>query len=226
MRKRLVVPTLVILLLLSAMAGVAWAKGPEGATITGPGIGEPIVIGGSGEFSNGSEFSKFIEATGFWHLVFGAEGIRSEMGETVAAPPSTDLGPAYVVTWHLLRNRIEANVYPRADGGPLIFVEPGITIEDFETETVGGWFAAEPTLLDLMASYGVPVIGASTAIPVETEPKGAPRDAPAAEATEFAVPDASAPAFPRLPVIILIVAASGAGVWWATRRRPRRVSVP
>lgn len=220
MWRRVAVSGTTVLLLL-AIAGPAWAKGPEGASITGPGISDPIVIEGVGEFSNGSEFSQFVEATGFWNLVFGADSTGSRFGEVTTAPSTEDLGPSYIITWHLLDNRIPARVYPEAEGGPLVHLESGIPLVDFDTETLGGWFAAQPILLKLMSNYGVPVSGAFTQA-VGTEPEPAPTVPPTVPLT-----DVTSSASPTLPLMLAtVVLVGGGGIWWATRRRPRRVSVP
>ena len=93
------------LLLLLAVAALvlpaaAFAKGPDEATITGPGLAKAITITGPEEA--GSPLMSFAEAAGFFPAAFG-----QEPNPMLPDRPKGDLGPKY---------RIDYNV-PGGEGG-------------------------------------------------------------------------------------------------------------
>ena len=108
--------------LLLGSGPAAWAKGPTEATVTGPGLAEPVKLelGMHGEAA--PRYADLIDATGVFNL-----GTR-EMCR-LARPPAS-LGPEYRLTWRLpalsgyfgvdedtLRDPIEQRFYPDAAGG-------------------------------------------------------------------------------------------------------------
>ena len=224
MPRRLVTIVLIALGLVG-IAGTALAKGPTVATIDGPGLKEPIVIEGSGEFGSGNDFAEFVEATGFWHLVFGPENLDSELGEVIETPPSKDLGVAYVITWDVLGSEIKADVYPLAKSGPLVHVEPGQPLPDFDGDAVGGWFSAAETLRERLVGYGV-LVGDASLPPqatVGTQPPVQAMDAPPGPAT---ITRLAPPTGPMSWVLAAGAMGTGVLAFWALRRRPRRTGAP
>jgi hypothetical protein len=200
-----------VTVLVVVLAVPAAAKGPTGATITGPGIDDPIVIEGFGERGAGGNFSALVEAAGFWVLIGGVEALGP--GEVLDGPPSGDLGPMYLVAWHLGDDTAEAEVYLEASGGPVVHVVPDNIVE-FGISAPGGWFAASSSLPDLLARYGVPVQEDVKAAFLTTTVAPAPAADILGSGT---VPIAAAAGL----VAILVVT-----VLWAVGRRPRRTEAP
>lgn len=247
MRRLLIGPMVVAVLM--AIAGPALAKGPQGATISGPGIERPIVIDGDGEYGNGTAFSAFVEATGFWQLVFAADFAGGANG-LLADAPTDDLGVAYTITWHLADARVEAIVYPLAAGGSLTYMAPDVWVPGLNVETEGGWFRAPQALAPMLEGYGVvmlaPPVTTSTVTTPPSPPKAAAAATPVAvtELTPAAAPpgdtsgsvlvetsgsavlvETSGSAVPAVLVVGLVLVVVGV-VIWAIGRRPRRVSAP
>jgi hypothetical protein len=140
-----------------ALAGPASAKGIQSATITGPGIDDPIDV--SPADGDGDRLSRL---TGFWEVMPGQPSPPTFTGEA----PAGRLGPRYTITWRLLTGpdettAIRQDVYPNAEAGPLVHTAAGQPI--FDTTTVGGWYAAPFALRDLLGSLGVPGADAAPA---------------------------------------------------------------
>lgn len=211
------------------VAAPAWAKGVSRASIVGPGQTEPILIE---ETAAGGNLSPFVQASGFWQLLYGSEGPTGD-GALLSEPPAGDLGPVYRVTWYLGDDPYpaESEVYPLAPGGPLVHVEEGKPGGYFGINTVpGGWFAADPILLELMAEYSVPVaIGGSSDVPsVKPVPESGALVAearPVSAISATASPAWQQPAIPAMAFVIVGIGLVGSGVW-AMRRRPRRFGAP
>lgn len=228
MRRLLMGAVFVAILILTTSP--ALAKGPEGATITGPGIDEPILIKGNGEPSSGTAFGQFVAASGFWQLVFAADGDGRDPSLLPAAP-TDELGEPYTIVWHLADARVESIAYPHAAGGSLTYIEPGVVVSGFDRTTEGGWFRTPEPLAPMLDRYGVtmsaqPVDATATTTPPPTT------TARVVQTAEGVAPPASVPAVaaadsvvPRVLVAGPALAALGTGIW-ATRRRLRRVSAP
>jgi hypothetical protein len=144
-----------VLALAMLVMGPAWAKGPTGATIIGPGIAEPIELEGNGEPGSGTDFAAFVEAAGFWQVVMDVEGSAMSLnGEVIASPPS-DLGTRYTVTWHMGDEAVATDLYPNAAGGPVVHMAAQ-RLEFMEHDSPERWVAADPALLEMLDAYGVP----------------------------------------------------------------------
>jgi hypothetical protein len=147
-----VVPLICLLgLFLSAPAQ---AKGPDRATITGPGLERPLVFsyGHAGTPSLGL----LTEKGGFWAQAFGAStGVGR--GRMLAARPTGDLGPRYLVvyrvprspeTWSLVRQEL----YPYA-AKPVSHMAK----QRLWTRTVpGGWYQLGRGLKATLIGAGLP----------------------------------------------------------------------
>ena len=145
--------TLALLLALT-LAGTAAAKGPTKATITGPGLSQPIVLNGFPESNTGTRFGRLVEDGGWFQEVF-----RQSPDPTSGAAPTKLLGPRYdavyvVPTGDAKPATIRQELYPFAAGGPVTHVRPGQVI--FGSSTSGGWYRSPVSLRATLASLGLP----------------------------------------------------------------------
>jgi hypothetical protein len=155
MRKRAFIVALVASAIVAAVAGTALAKGPESATITGPGIDEPIEIE-LFEPANPDLVHKLMGQTSLWLAPSGDSRIHGE--------PTGDLGPAYTLTWinagppgdPVEERTIRQILYPLAERGPMIETPSQIGLEGWGPEVIG-WFVAPNDLADTLTALGVPV---------------------------------------------------------------------
>jgi len=137
------------------------AKGPQSATVTGPGIEEPIELleVARGLDPSGELERQLMVQTGLW----SAPTFESRQ------PPTGELGPAYTLTWinsgppdrSVESRTIHQELYPDADGGSVIHTPPQAGLEGWGSEMTG-WFDAPNALWDTLAQLGVQV--------AETEP--------------------------------------------------------
>jgi hypothetical protein len=153
MSKLLVLPALVLAAL--AVAAAAAAKGPDRATITGPGLDEPIAFASSGDPAAGSRFGSFVQDTGFFPALFG-----QTPDPMLDKRPARELGPRYTVVYRVPGpnnelDRIRQDLYPYAKGGPVTYTPPGQTFFGSD-KTRGGWFVASPTLKETLVAAGLP----------------------------------------------------------------------
>ena len=139
-----------------ASGGLAVAKGPSSATVSGPGIDQPIELLDAAKLRNaeyGASLTRLMRQTGLWY----ASG-----GPNPAAVPPGKLGPAYTLTWvnsgppgeSVASRTITQRLYLDASGGPLIHTPEAL--EGWGPGTVG-WFAADVSLRDTLTELGVPV---------------------------------------------------------------------
>jgi hypothetical protein len=143
-----------IALVALAVVPAAFAKGPTEARISGPGIGKTIVVGGNAESGTPSDFGALVEGLGFFPSAFGQQPDPMLPGR-----PSGDLGPKYVVAYHVPTGEASAvdvsqDVYPYADGGPVAYMRPGQPL--FGTNVPGGWFRAPDSVKPILVGYGLP----------------------------------------------------------------------
>ena len=154
----------------------ASAKGPTEVVLTGPGLDDPIVLDQAGHWqSTGAEL---ISATG----IFEAFGYPARLALT-ADPPTTVLGPRYDATYGTIlpegvpeELEVRQELYPFADGGPVVYTPPGQSMYGTQT-TDGGWSRADPDLDELLVSLGVPTpeaLDAGPIPPVEAAGGGVP----------------------------------------------------
>jgi hypothetical protein len=147
------VPAAVALALVVALGGPAQAKGIQSATITGPGLDEPIDF--SPPDGDGGDLAAL---TAVWETMPGQPQPPAFMDEA----PSGQLGPQYRITWRFLTGpddvtAIRQDLYPYADGGPLVHTPAGQPI--FDQSTAGGWREAPVALRDRLRALGVPEAG-------------------------------------------------------------------
>ena len=154
-------------------ASPALAKGADQATITGPGISTPIVVGGNGEPGSAESLGQLGDNSGLFLAMFGpsSNGAMSLSSEAPTGP----LGPKYKIVFRVpgaspKPDTVKQDVYPLAAGGPVTFTPAGQTV--LGTSTTGGWHRAPATFRPLLTSLGVPGvgIGAETAAPSHPQP--------------------------------------------------------
>lgn len=137
-----------------AIGGSALAKGPESATITGPGIDESLEIELI-ETANPDLVRRLMEQTGLW--------FATGDGSRIPAEPAGNLGPAYTLTWinsgppadPVEERTIRQILYLQAESGAVIETPYQIGLEGWGAEVIG-WFQAPDGLADTLTALGVP----------------------------------------------------------------------
>lgn len=185
----------------------AAAKGGQTATLSGPGIEEPIVVMDNGDPTLGGvtvddDFPSYLHlalSDATQQYVYDLTGARS-------GPPPGELGPKYTLTWLMWGPSgsdaddwtVVQEIYPDHPSGPLIHTLPSHYLNGEE-----GWFVADELLRDTIAAYSAP-------------------------ATEEATPPAPAESGLAPPAVIaVVVAAFAAGLAtgrWA-QQRPSRIRI-
>lgn len=153
------------------MAGPAAAKGADQATITGPGISAPIVVGGDGEPGSTEGLGQLGDASGLFVAMFGPAS-NGAMALSSTAPTGA-LGPRYELTYRVpganpMPDRLKQDAYPLAAGGPVTFTPAGQPV--LGTKTTGGWYRAPETFRPLLTSLGVPGLTAAATAPSRPQP--------------------------------------------------------
>src|SRR5262245_42998456 len=137
-----------------ALPATAASKGPESATMSGPGISGALPIRGNGEGDPGTPLGALTQDGGFFPLVFG-----QSPDPTLRSRPTGDLGPAYRVVFVVPgpsgRSRLVMTVYPYATGGPVTHMRPLQSFWGGET-TYGGWYRAPASLKTTLVGVGLP----------------------------------------------------------------------
>ncbi len=187
---------LVALGLVAALAatGPAHAKGPSRATVSGPGLDEPLAFGGSGEDGGSSPLGRLTEDAGFFPAVFGQSPDPMLPGR-----PAGRLGPRYTITYTVPgpggSSEITQDLYPYAGGGAVTYMRPGQKVFSWQ-RTRGGWYAA----------YGLRSLLVGTGLPARAPTPG-----------NSGLPLGGAWLFVLGGTVVLLVLAAGAAV---ARRRP------
>jgi hypothetical protein len=117
-----------------ALPGVALAKGPAKATLSGPGLEEPVQLGGYGPLPRLLDLSGLTTA-------FGTTGLDL----LLPTRPPGELGPRYTLTWELHGSAVRQEVYPYAKPRPVTY-----------TPSAGGWFVSTAELRNVLVRLGLP----------------------------------------------------------------------
>jgi hypothetical protein len=186
-------------------AGPAFAKGADQATITGPGLARPIVLGGDGEPGSGETLGTLSNGSGLFVVMFGPTDGRALSSD----PPAGSLGPRYELAFRVpgaspTPDIVRQDLYPSAPGGPVTYTPGGQP--SFGGRTSGGWYRSDDAFARLLASIGVP-----EALPVALD---SPSAAPTARPTAVTQPDvagrrsvpAAAPWVAVAAVLLVLVA--------------------
>jgi len=192
-------------LLLVGTGGIAVAKGPVGATIAGPGLSAPIIVGGEGEpAGSGGGLGELADATGLFAAIFGRQP-----SPLTAAAPAGRLGPRYAVTYEFHSDNgvdgVVQDVYPYAEGGPVTYTRAGQPFFGVETRP-GGWFRAPARLTTILVGLGVPAQQVGEAQSVQRSA------APAALPAQGRIGDPPAPAVAAAAAALLLLAVA-CSVW-------------
>lgn len=146
---------LLVLAALTALVipATATAKGPDKATITGPGLDKAIVITGPEE--EGSELMTFAEQTGFFPAVF-----LQTPDPMLPERPKGNLGPRYTIEYNVPGPNndsftIKQDLYPYAQPYAVTYMKPGQDIFEQPGGTNGGWFQ-DAALKDALVARGLP----------------------------------------------------------------------
>jgi hypothetical protein len=141
-----------------ALAGPAAAKGPDQATITGPGLdgGKIVFRSGGGDPTRGSKFFQFVENVGFFPAVF-----RQTPDPMLDKRPAGRLGPRYRVVYRVPgpdggNATVRQDVYPYASIGVVSYMKPGQSVFDGRERTRGGWYVAGRASRGILVSSGFP----------------------------------------------------------------------
>lgn len=146
--KRLILVPIAALALLAP--GVAAAKGPAEAKITGPGLSSAVTIKGAGEGDVSTDLGLLVQDAGFFPEAFG-----QTPSPLLRAQP-TQLGPRYMVTYAMsVNSTLEQDLYPYAAGGPVSYMQPGQKFWDSDS-TVGGWYRGTDRLKAMLVKAGLP----------------------------------------------------------------------
>jgi hypothetical protein len=171
MRRTWVVAATAGLAVLMAASPVV-AKGADQATITGPGISTPIVVGGNGEPGSAEGLGQLGDASGLFVAMFGPDssGAMSLSSEAPTGP----LGPRYNIVFRVpganpKPDTVKQDVYPLAAGGPVTFTPAGQSV--LGTTTTGGWYRAPATFRPLLTSLGVPGLGNGAVAAAPSHPR-------------------------------------------------------
>lgn len=163
MTRQAVVVAVIAGILLLTGSGLAYGKGPESVTFTGPGIDSPIEL--TDQVSRpiscdttcpADPMVRLMEQSGLWYATGDLP--------TAIDPPTSELGPRHELTWVRLgaanepleERTIRQFIYLDANNGPLIHtVEqeglkgwgPGVT----------GWFKAPAGIVNTLSALGAPL---------------------------------------------------------------------
>jgi hypothetical protein len=133
---------------------LAAAKGPDRASITGPGLAQPVVLEGEGE-GGSSPLATLATEGGFFAQMYGATGFGS-----LAVRPKLSLGPRYQVAYRVPggeegASTVQQDLYPYAARGPVTYMTRGQLFWGTQ-RTVGGWVRGTPGLKAMLVQAGLP----------------------------------------------------------------------
>jgi hypothetical protein len=155
MRMRRTTIALAALAAALALPAAAAAKGPDQASLSGPGLKGAIPIKGEGEGGAGTPLGDLVQFGGFFPAVFG-----QQPDPMLQARPKGDLGPRYTVTYRVPGpgagpSRIVQYVYPYAKPGPITYMPPRQVFWATQ-RTQGGWYDADVLLKRTFVRLGLP----------------------------------------------------------------------
>jgi hypothetical protein len=138
-----------------ALPGLASAKGPSSAWLSGPGLEGTLAIQGQGEMGPGTPLGSLVDYGGYFAQMFG-----QTPDPTLRARPKSVLGPRYRVVYAVpgpnkVQSRVVQFVYPYAKPVPLTYMRPGELFWNTE-RAHGGWFRASSGLRRALVRVGLP----------------------------------------------------------------------
>ena len=129
-----------------SVATGASAKGPQSASLAGPGLEQrSLTFVGNGEMGQGTPLGKLVDSTGFFAQMYG-----QTPDPTLKTRPTGTLGPRYRVTYVVpgpngIRSRVVQDVYPFAKPTALTYMRPAQRYWGSRL-THGGWYTTSATL--------------------------------------------------------------------------------
>jgi hypothetical protein len=157
------IKTIALAVLAAALAlpAAAAAKGPDQASISGPGLQGSVPIRGDGEGGGGTPLGDLVELGGYFPAMFG-----QQPDPMLKQRPKSDLGPRYTVTYRVPGpgagpSRIVQYVYPYARPYPITYMPPGQRFW-VDQRAYGGWFAADVLLKRTLVRLGLPATPPAT----------------------------------------------------------------
>ena len=195
------------------VAGPVAAKGADQATITGPGISTPIVVGGDGEPGSGEGLGQLEDASGLFVAMFGPESSGAmSLSSTV---PAGSLGPKYEITYRVpggnpKPDTLRQDAYPLAAAGPVTFTPAGQPV--LGTKTTGGWYHTPDTFRPLLTSLGVPGLTAAATAQTRPQPTSSANAANAGNAAPAANADGAGAVVASHKTRWLVIAAAAIGL--------------
>jgi len=139
----------------------AVAKGPDRATISGPGLHGSVPINGNGESFGDTPLGNLVQFGGYFAATFG-----QQPDPMLGARPKGELGPRYTVVYRVpgpapKPDRLVQYVYPYAQPGPVTYMAPGQRFW-IDQRTRGGWFTADAGLKRTLVRLGLPATAPSS----------------------------------------------------------------
>jgi hypothetical protein len=138
-----------------ALPAAAAAKGPDRASISGPGLKGSVPIRGDGESGAGTPLGDLVQFGGYFAATFGQQ--PDPMQKT---RPKGELGPRYTIVYRgpgpaPKPDRLVQYVYPYAQPDPVTYMPPGQRFWVTQ-HTRGGWFDADVLLKRTLVRLGLP----------------------------------------------------------------------
>ena len=155
MRRQLVAG--VVLAAALFLPSVAGAKGPESASLTGPGLeNRSLAVIGQGEMGPGTPLGTLVDSGGFFAQMYG-----QVPDPTSSVRPRGTLGAQYRVTYVVpgpngIKSRVVQDIYPFAKPVPLTYMKPGQRFWGTKTAH-GGWFRSSVALRRALVQAGLHV---------------------------------------------------------------------
>ena len=139
------------------LAGPAQAKGPDRATLTGPGLEKPLVFSYDGRAGTTS-LGLLAQKGGFWAQAFGAPAGVNQ-GKVLAAKPRGSLGPRYLVVYRVPRSPetsslVRQELYPYAAKPVSHMAKQRL----WNRSVPGGWYELGPGLKAALVRAGLPAV--------------------------------------------------------------------
>ena len=135
------------------LAGAASAKGPNAATITGPGLATPLKLSYT-RVASRAAMGKLTMDGDFFRQAFTAFN-----GGSRAKRPLGSLGPRYLVVYTVPgphgNSFLRQKLYPYADVGAVTFMPKGQRFWGTR-HTFGGWSKGSQALTDSLVAAGLP----------------------------------------------------------------------
>lgn len=153
-------------LLVLANVGVAWGKGPESVTITGPGSQSPVELVHPTDWPISCNprcppdpMVRLLEMSGLWYATGGVP-------QPIEAPVA-DPGSAHVLTWAmpgLPGGEIHQLIFLDAPHGPIIHTPDQEGLQAWGSGVVG-WFDVSEEIVETLSSLGAPLAKTEVDLP-------------------------------------------------------------